>query len=118
MATVDVLADGRPPGHECGEQPCPLSELASSVSAAVDGVYQAEGAPADEETAVVMGRMARFGVFLRMPPEMIEEWQLRSVLDEAASLIDERIDEHMGAYLARLREQRQATTDGAAASAD
>lgn len=117
-APVVAPADGRPPGHECGEQPCPLSELASSVSMAVDDVYQAEGAPADEETAVVVGRMGRVGVFLRMPAEMIEEWQLRAVLDEAAELIDSRIDEQMKAYFARLGEQRQAAAGDSAASTD
>ena len=115
--SAGVLADGRLPGGEGGEQLRPLPELAESVSVAVDGVYRDEGAPADEETAVVVGRMGRFGVFLRMPAEMIEEWQLRAVLDEAAELIDARIDEQMKAYFAELHEQQRKSANGPAASA-
>ena len=108
MAAVDGV------GEVAGERSALKEEVVCAIREAVAGAYEAMG-ETDGDTFVVTGKMGRSGVFLRIPQELVDEWGLDGILEEAQELIDRRIDEQFTAWAARLAERRQAADSGAAA---
>ena len=108
MAAVDGV------GEVAGERSALKEEVVCAIREAVAGAYEAMG-ETDGDTFVVTGKMGRSGVFLRIPQELVDEWKLDGILEEAQELLDRRLDEQFTAWAARLAERRRAAGSGAAA---
>lgn len=107
-----AAADGV--GEVADERSALKEEVVCAIREAVAGAYVSMG-ETDGDTFVVTGKMGRSGVFLRIPQELVDEWGLDGILDEAQELIDRRIDEQFTAWATRLAERRRAADSGAAA---